>query len=160
MNSHQVRAARHRGGHAGERPGQPIIDVRLEQASDERFTRRPHDDRTPKPQHLIEMLKQQEIMGHRFAKPKPRINQDALRRDPALLGALDGIRQPRRDLTDDIAIARPVLHGPWRASHVHEHHRHTRMSHDRSHRGIATERRHVVDHRRTGLDRATGDLSL
>ena len=72
------------------------------------------------------------------------------RRDPLL----DACAQRVADLADDVVVVRLLLHRAGRAAHVHRDVRGSGVRDHRQHLGVGCTARHVVDHRRAGLERA------
>ena len=108
----------------------------------------------------VESPNELEVLGSRLAEADPRIEADALLRDPGCDGESQALFEECRHFRDDVVIARVSLHRARLTLHVHQTEIRAALCHDGGQPDVSPQRRDVVDELGTELDRPTGNLAL
>ena len=147
MHAHDLRALPRRLGDTRQRTAEPILDRRVKHLADERFTRRPDDDRMPQRDKRLEMAQQCEIVCDCFAKTQTRIDENLVAANPYRFRLCERLTEKVEQFMDDIAIARTMLHRLRSATHVHQDDRHAVLRNHRGHTRIPAKRGDIIHHR-------------
>ena len=123
------------------------------QPPEKALTARPDQDGTADRDQLRQPAQQLEIVLGRLAEPDPRVEQDPLLGDAMVGREAQPLLQERLDLGDDVVVARIALHRPRRAEHVHQAQLRSVLPDELGDLRRRPQRRDVVDHRRTRLER-------
>ena len=94
---------------------------------------------------MVKFAQQLEVVGRGF--PKTKTNVHYLLLDALLSEAAHSVLKPVKDLSSDVFISGPLLHGRWRALHVHDGIRGIELRDDLGHVGITGPAEDVIDHK-------------
>ena len=94
---------------------------------------------------MVKFAQQLEVVGRGFSKTKTNIHYLLL--DALLSEAAHSVLKPVKDLSSDVFVGGPLLHGRWRALHVHDGIRGIELRDDLGHVGITGPAEDVIDHK-------------
>ena len=94
---------------------------------------------------MVKFAQQLEVVGRGF--PKTKTNVYYLLLDALLSEAAHSVLKPVKDLSGDVFVGWPLLHGRWRALHVHDGIRGIELRDDLGHVGITGPAEDVIDHK-------------
>src|SRR5262245_56696615 len=159
MHAYDVRSMNDRCGDGRRGAPDSLSCGPVEDFSDEGLSRSADQERKAEGREPPEIANYLQILANGLPEADAGIQDDLLGADTTVSSPGNRLAGPRLDLREDVGSGWDVLHGPRLTARMHQDQRGATAGHDLRERRCP-QGRHVVDERRTPVERRFGHLGL